>query len=655
MVLTCAVHFGGLLSFAQEIAAVKPTDLEHFVPAQGAVVISIDHPLEFDQVVSNAGIIGALRTTSAVPGAAPLADGIRGWLAEALGTREPATIDAVMRSEIAVLMPESFELTKSVLLVRLPNKDSLEQWFPNDGRHDTEIGEGAKLWRTADGRMLGTRDGVVAIARKSANGRLFREILRLMSGRSTTSLDRDDEYKQLSPYLPAKDLVSVYVPRAQPENSGSPLNKFGVRSMLAAAYKEEGRLNFAIRATRTRTSRESPLPESAIDEMMNLPSGTLFASATRWPVGTPTEKNVVDFASLMFAWVRPVYDLLKSAQPMVTDSGSIPVVLAATQDLTGEARGTPQFTIFVQSPKARLLCAEIMASLSELNPNSTQGGQGTANPLETKYVDQPIWYLPICADSGASDKLECILKLEPSWTSLGDWFILSSTQTQLRRVLDAQNGKASRLSTVPEAAAIRSRRAPRTAVALGQPFLATVLVDRWIEEAGRMEDSFAHVAWDIATDLTPPERGDRIGISARTEQVPGAVVVARVDSGTPASGRLRVGDRIIGTNGSLLSLESPNSDLRARWEKLLPEDRMILRVEHEDSTMVEAELVKPKPTALATSEMIPNYVVNSLLGVRSILRSIPIVTVSFPATDENHLSVFISLKVAPPVGAAASR
>jgi len=579
---------------------------------------------------------------------------LRSWIAESIDTKDASTVDAVMRSEMGILVPASGEFSKSVLLLRVSTKELFERWFPGSERHETEIGEGAKLGRTVDGRMLGIRDGIVAVARKSTNGRLFREVLRLMSGRSSQSVARDGDYLQLRPYLPAKDLVSVYVPSMAISKSSSNLSGLGVRSVLAAAYKEESQINIAVRASRNRAARLAPLSEQVIEQLMGLPKETIVAYADSWPNDAKVEGNVAHFASLMFPWFLPIYEPIRAVHVAAGPSPPIPIVLAVSQGLMGESHGTPQLTVLIQTPKARLLCAEIVASLGELARKPDEAEEAGTTPIEAQYSNQQIWYFPACPDPSRSEKLECLLGIEPAWTSIGDWFILSSTRGQLQQVLDAQNGKSERLGSVPEAAALRSRRAPRTALFLAQPSLARGLFDRWIEDASRAEDSFTHVAWDIASDLTPPERGDRIGISARAEQIPGAVIVARVDGGTPAYDALKVDDRIIGADGILLSLSSPNADLRSRWEKLQPRDRIVFRVER-DATILETELVKPEPTASSTSETVPSNVVAALRGLRDIARCIPEISISFPATDENHLSAFVSIRVAPPAGEAASR
>ena len=88
-------------------------------------------------------------------------------------------------------------IAKPMFFVRLTSKDSLDQWFDVSTRRETELANGAKLIRTNSGLMIGLRDDIIAVATKSSDGRLFREVLRLMSGRSTASFESDEGFRQI--------------------------------------------------------------------------------------------------------------------------------------------------------------------------------------------------------------------------------------------------------------------------------------------------------------------------------------------------------------------------------------------------------------------------------------------------------------------------
>ena len=65
----------------------------------------------------------------------------------------------------------------------------------------------------------------------------------------------------------------------------------------------------------------------------------------------------------------------------------------------------------------------------------------------------------------------------------------------------------------------------------------------------------------------------------------GTVEVARVYADTPAAGRLQVGDRIIGIDGSLLDLSRPGADFRRRLDKSTADPGPTLRVQRGTTTL----------------------------------------------------------------------
>ena len=136
----------------------------------------------------------------------------------------------------------------------------------------------------------------------------------------------------------------------------------------------------------------------------------------------------------------------------------------------------------------------------------------------------------------------------------------------------------------------------------------------------------------------------------QVETEPGTIVVARVYPDTAADGFLLPDDRIIGVDGRLLDLESPNADLRRRWAEPSAVHGHTFRVQREDTT-IEVFLKHDDPDAIPD-----DFLTRALPAIRelaSVLRTIRFASVTVHPTDERHFSALVSLRFAP--SSSASR
>jgi hypothetical protein len=114
---------------------------------------------------------------------------------------------------------------------------------------------------------------------------------------------------------------------------------------------------------------------------------------------------------------------------------------------------------------------------------------------------------------------------------------------------------------VPDASELERQEAGRAVVAMAQPALAGEVLSRWLQDYEKGAASpLVPSLWS-----NPPGLGDaaarRLGVVLRTEGEPGVVIVTDVSAQSAAFGLLQVGDRVLGVDGRLLSLEDPGAKL----------------------------------------------------------------------------------------------
>jgi len=109
-------------------------------------------------------------------------------------------------------------------------------------------------------------------------------------------------------------------------------------------------------------------------------------------------------------------------------------------------------------------------------------------------------------------------------------------------------------------------------------------------------------------------------------------------------------DRIIGVDGRLLDLESPNADLRRRWAEPSAAHGHTFRVQREDTT-IEVFLKHDDPGA--SPEDLLTRAIPAIRGLASALHNIRFASLTVHPTDERHFSSLVSLHLAPPPASAS--
>jgi len=564
---------------------------------------------------------------------------------------------------MGLMAPSWSDLSSALWFVRLPMPDLLDRWFPKDQRQETPGSAGDNLFRMTDGMIVGVRDGIVAMARRGDDAALVREVFRLMVGGVAETLHDSPAYRELTGYLPGKTLAVAYWAR----DAGEP----GPVSMTSAFLPPidhavvgmsagERQIDFAIRAALRTPQSSKTLAGHTVDRLMKLPATTLVACAT-----------TIDFNPTTNAAAGTgVLDLLAKAQSFVTGLASgngdaaqpSPIfgphlILAWDQDLnvTGSS---PQLALLMETKNARQLEAqfeEIVEPLIVQNArnDSSDGDDPESEPLITRSthfgvsIAQASLYTDI---EGLPLPLTQLMdELPLSWAAYGDWFIAALSRDHITRILDAQFGLVPALSNVRDVQTLRKRRASHTSIILLQPDLASDALQRWVA-TGPTQTTKLDPSLVSEPSLAEALQRRRLGIGMQVEPEPGTVVVARVYADTAADGHLLSDDRIIGVDGRLLDLGSPNADLRRRWAEPSAAHGHTLRVQREDTTI---EVFLKHDDLGAIPEDLLTRSLPAIRGLASALRTIRFASVTVHPTDERHFSALVSLRLAPPPSSAS--
>ncbi len=641
----------------------KPTKIPiaRFIPAAAKFYVELRRPdiVEESLRSSQVGLLWSMAAGRPTNPKQPTE--LRAALTEFLAPNPTIKVDELMRAEMGLMAPSWSDLSSAVWFVRLPKPDFLHRWFPKDRRQETAGSSADTLFRMTDGMIVGVRDGVVAMARRGDDAASVREVFRLMVGGVANTLHDSPAYRELVAYLPGKTLAVVYWARdagvPAPLNIASPLFP-PIDHAVVGISASEGRIEFAIRAALRAPQSSTTLAGHAVDRLMKLPATTLAACATT--IDFHSTANSAAATGTLDWWTKAL-SFVNGLQ-VVDDSATEPLlsvgphlILAWDQDLNA-AGSSPQLALLAEAKNARQLEARFEATVESLIGQDAPKGPVDDPKSEPQITRDTHFGVSIAQVSLYPDIEGLPLPLSQrmdelplSWAAHGEWFIVALSRDHIARILDAKFGLVPALSNVRDVQALRKRRASHTSIVLLQPDLASDVLQRWVAAE---PTPTTKPDPSLSTEPSPTEavQRRRLGIGMQVEPEPGTVVVAKVYPNTAADGHLLPDDRIIGLDGRLLDLESPNADLRRRWAEPSAARGHSFRVQRNHATIevfLEHDDPQAPPGDLLTRSL------PAIRGLASALRAIRFASVTVHPTDERHFSALVSLRLAPPPPSAS--
>ena len=613
---------GSAVSYADEGGSAPDTaPLVRYVPASARLCVTMRRLQDVDAAMKRARAWRLLPALVRAAGEDNAPFDLRQAVTELFRFTSGKDTDELMRSEVGLIAPSWDRLDNAVWLVRVPNEDVLDRWFPPTRR----LGGGAfgavRLFRTRDGFTVCVREGIAAIGRQWGSGSLLDQTMKLMVESGGDALEASKPFQDLAAYLPSKPLAQVYISRQVDSETPSLVERLWwprIERAVVGVYEGEGRLDIGVRATLSEPRSKRKLAPSAVQHLLRLPQTTLFASATTVDFEAAVDAGAAGASRGAFAdyvaFVAIVQRLVGGPAEEWPKFGPH-LLIAWDQDLR-EKGTTPQGAVMIECEDGlavrdhmRRMVEKLLGFVRSLDSEDAGGALAIT---DSRHLGVTVSSVRL--DEYARRSSHALAKLfehvEPAWSVWNGWLIVALGRDHLERILDAQFGLAPTLATVPDVRALGQGAPDRTVVSIVQPGLATRVLGRWLAAHHAGKPSLLDPSWwqdDSADEQVLP------GVVLAEEEPPGAVVVDDIDPDSAMATMLAPGDRIVGIDGRLLPLPAPGAALRTALSRESDGARPILRIlrgqamldmpipEEVDRSLIAALHIKP---AEALAELI---------------------------------------------------
>jgi len=498
-----------------------------------------------------------------------------------------------------------------------------------------------------------SHDTTVAMSRRWTGGSLMRETMSVMDGDSAGVLEHSRTFKSLMSPLRAGYLAIAYWTAddsASPSRGGPSLLWPAKNQTLMALYEGEGRIDVAVRGSLATPRKKPRLSQAAVERLLHLPRTTLYAATT-----TIDLASTYKAASREPTVLRRYLTLLRGIQRGISNDPEEDlkfgphVIFAWGQDLTEEGL-SPQVAFMIECSDettgrdyARRFATRVMRLFRLIDADK---GPEAIQINETRHLGVPISHVPLAthANTARLPLIKLLAGLQPAWAVSDGWLIVALDRAHLENILEAQSGLTPTLAGVRDVRALYQSSSPWGVLSVAQASLAADVLEGWVAAHNAGSPSLLDPSWWTKHRPSAPSRRLQLGIGMQIVQESGVVAVTTVHPRTPADGRLNPGDRILGIDGQLLSLESPNSDLRKRWFASTVQPGPKLRVLREGKI---TEVAVPKKIAPADSSDGGVNPADAVRELASLAKALRFASFAVQSTDENHYSARLSLRFAP--------
>ncbi len=529
-----------------------------FVPPDVELFVEVRSIARLDDIVRRAQawrLVPLSTTDSPRPPTLPLA------LAAMLNVPRQETLDAIVPCRAAFATRSWDRVEDSVVMIRLDDADVLNTWFGAADREHIATLDGVTRF-LARGLEVACRDELVAIHHVGHGDDLFNEIFTRMRGRERNSLASDPDFRTLSGEVPA-GLIGMMVLRPSPGQSlPALLSRLpGARVAMVALRELPGRIDIETRALPGQTTGKEALGSELASRMARLPEDTVLAWAGRmnWreahalrPIGA---EETAPWVALLDLWFEP--EALRTHVLSALSTETIAVVGPAA----GPGDAGPEFAVMVRLVDAGAGVEHMRTRLDAAlvappPPQSDAAATGRSEHLGVAIAEIRLNEATYSTESGT---IGFPGELRPAMAVMDGWLIVASQASYLRRLIDARRGLAPAIELQPEFRRQLWRLAHSQTFAFVQPAMAAACITAWQRDDHRLANF-------INAGASTPAGQRRLGIAVRVRNDPGVVVIEQVYPNGPAAGLLKPGDRIVGVDGTMLSLADTNAHLRRLLE-----------------------------------------------------------------------------------------
>lgn len=613
--------------------------LARSVPAKVDLFINIHRLADLEHAVQQAHAGALLSLVSGQSGATASQEH---WAAiRALsGLGDHVSKSDLLQCEFGIVAEDIRDAVRPVWLIAAANEEMVARWFPHHARSG-EAGDAARIFRTDDGRFVCIRGRIVAIAPRTSDWVRLGSILRAMAGGEADVLENSAAYRKSIAYLPTRSLATIFLSGL---GGGRARNHAG-NHLVIGVYSKGETIDLAFRGTRSESSVARGLKPAAMERMLKLPATTIgaYIAAVDWSALAESAKT--PHAGVLARYARLLHELGRDAEtadpsPLLGNH----VIVAWGQDFSPDG-AMPQLALLAEarnsaetSAAVRRIVDSLIRILSTLELRNIEQ---ELTLVERAHLGVKIQSIPL-RDYSKNSRfgwVRLLAKLEPSWAVSGDWLIVTLTPDHLQQILDAQIGFLPILGDARPARLLRDAPENHRAAAYLQGVPAGATLQSWAAAwpGGGADDSLVRF-WQQGSGSDR----SRLGIEFIDEDELGRVDVVRVVESSPADGRLKPGDRIIGIDGRLLELVAPADDLQRWWESTEPGSSHTLRVIRDDS-MIDLEIRRPLDQAgLADLFEKP---VDMLRELAVICQAIPSSTFQIHNTGPDSFSALLKLRL----------
>ena len=647
---------GALPASAAEQSGVPRSSLAHRVPAEAEVFIELGGLQRNAEQLRRAHLWTLVRVLCGETVADT--DNPVDWQAlvqRYLGMTPEEALTDLFGYRVVVAAPSWSRLADAVIVIRLRNPKVLAPVVESSRLKSTRQQGNVWIHETKAGLKVATDGQYAAFARTAGDGSMFEGVVEILCGANTPVLARMPDFAALVGGLSRGYMGYLFIGTAG-EQGGSLAGVLpDLRATVVGMYVRGERLDFEVSA---KLSEPRDQPQRAlvdVNRLERLPDTTLLAWATScdWyeAYDSLLEGDVSADMRRYIELIRSVLDADAFRRDVV--AWLAPRVILVWDRLRG-GPDTPQLAILLESWDAEGVALDLATTFAEFaerlrNKPASEEAWPLVYPADN--LDTEILTVPLMEQSATSPDFGSSatprFSMQPSFAAMDGWVIIAASPEHVVQLLKAHEGWIPSLGSISELQADQQRFGPDAVLmAVGQPAMASAVLTSWRNERESAGASlFGRLLARRQAKPTAASSDQRkvLGIGIRKDEAPGSVMVVRVDEDKPAGGLLQIGDRIIGVDGKLLSLDSPGADLRAKIAQRTKAS-LSIRVRR-DGQILDVVIPLPKPAAKRSESLLDPAEVLRQLQILG--RSLSYAVYSVAESPPDQFRAHVSLRLVP--------